>query len=174
MDPPDLCTRAMRTLLSAMPAHLREPGSQPGIVAVSSTGISKEGHAALPALHKLTYPTFLAAPHRDKLGLELVLAHVSGHTGDWVPASEHAEPQILPGGWQRARGLPGAGELPNAVLIRSAWLTDGPAKEQYRAMEGQGDKKCKTMGREDVAHFIAERLVHNWDQWKGKAVALAY
>jgi hypothetical protein len=174
LDPPDLCTRALRALLSALPDHLRQPGSRPRIVALSSTGISEVGHAALPIVKRLTYPSLLAAPHRDMLCLELVLAHVSGHDGDWLPLTSRAEAGILPGGWENLTGLPGAGQLPDAVLIRPAWLTDGPAKGEYRVLEGQGDRDCKTISREDVAHFITEQIVPQWKEWNGKAVSIGY
>jgi hypothetical protein len=174
VDPPDLCTRAMRTLLANLPAHLRAPGAQPKIIALSSTGIGAAGVAALPALHRAFYPTLLAAPHHDKLGLEVVLAHVARHAGDWVSPSEHTETGILPADWARAAGLPTAGALPEVVLIRAAWLTDGPATGKYRVLEGQGDRKCKTISREDVAHLVAEQIMPQWDEFKGKAIAVAY
>jgi hypothetical protein len=174
VDPPDLCTRTMRTLLSSLPASLRVPGAQPRIIAVSTTGIGSAGVAALPRLHRVFYPTLLAAPHEDKLGLELVLAHVSGREGVWVDASEHAEAVILPADWQYATGLPQAGTLPDVVVIRPAWLTNSPVTEQYRVLEGQGDSNCKTIARADVAHFVAERVMPQWDAWKGRAVSIGY
>jgi hypothetical protein len=163
----------MRTLLAALPHYLRAPGAQPRIIAVSSSGLGEAGNKALPLVHRIAYPLLIDAPHRDKLGLEVVLSRASGHLDDWMSLSQPIAPDVLSAGWDRAVNLPGAGELPNAVLVRPAWLTDGPATEKYRVVDGQGDRKCKTVSRNDVAHFIAEQVVPRWEQWKGKAVTLA-
>jgi hypothetical protein len=164
----------MRTVLSAIPEHLRMAGSQPCMIAISTTGLGKAGVAALPFLHRMTYPTLLAAPHHDKMGLELVLAHASDRLGTpgWIAPSEKVKTNILPAGWQSTSGLPSQGELFDVLLIRPAWLTDGPETGAYRVVDGQGDKKCKTMSRQDVAHFIAKQAVPSWDKWSGKAVTL--
>jgi hypothetical protein len=164
----------MRTVLSAMPEHLRMAGSQPRIIAISTTGLGKAGVAALPFLHRMTYPTLLAAPHDDKMGLEVVLAYASDRLGTpgWIAPSEKVETKILPAGWQSTSGLPNQGELSDVLLIRPAWLTDGPETGAYRVVDGQGDKKCKTMSRQNVAHFIAKQAAPSWDKWSGKAVTL--
>jgi hypothetical protein len=177
MDPPDLCTRAMRNVLSTMPQRFRMAGSQPRVIVVSSTGLGKAGIAALPFLHRMTYPTLIAEPHHDKLGQELVLAHVSGRLGSpgWVKTSETVETKILPSGWEAtSAGLPTKGELSEVLIVRPAWLTDGPATGVYRVVDGQGDHQCKTISRQDVAHFIVNQAVPTWSQWSGKAVSLGY
>jgi hypothetical protein len=166
----------MRNVLSTMPQNLRTAGSQPRVIAISSTGLGKAGVAALPFLHRMTYPTLIAEPHHDKMGLEIVLAHASDRLGtpSWIEPSEKVDTKILPSGWEVASGLPTKGEISQILVIRPAWLTDGPETGVYRVIDGQGDKKCKTMSRLDVAHFIAKQVIPSWDKWSGKAVALGY
>jgi hypothetical protein len=41
-------------------------------------------------------------------------------------------------------------------------------------LEGQGDRKCKTISRKDVAHLVAEQIMPRWDEFKGKAISVAY
>jgi hypothetical protein len=140
----------------------------------SATGVA--ALPALPALHRAFYPTLLAAPHHDveKLGLEVVLAHIARHAGEWVSPFERTEAAILPEDRAPAAGLPTAGALPEVVLIRPTWLADGLAKGQYRVLKDYGCRKCKTMSREDVAYLFAELIMPRWDEFKGNAIVVAF
>lgn len=87
------------------------------------------------------------------------------------------EEHILSEKWDETEGLPGKGELKRVVIVRPALLTDGECKEKYR-LRSERDLAVKggyTVSRQDVAHFIAERLLgEEWDALEGKGVNVAY
>lgn len=164
LEPADLCSHSLLNALSTM-SHTLSP---PRIVALTSTGLTRESNSTLPFAVRLLYRT-LHSPHEDKLGAERLLAHVLG--------APEPEEHILPENWHQTEGLPGKGELKRVVIIRPALLTDGACKEKYR-IRSEGDLAIKggyTVSRQDVAHFIAERLLgEEWDEFEGKGVTLAY
>lgn len=164
LEPPDLCSHSLLNALATMP---RTP-TPPRIVALTSTGLSRESNATLPFAVRLLYRT-LSSPHNDKLGAEKILAHVLGEP--------EPEEHILPENWKETEGLPGKGDLKGVVIVRPALLTQGVCKEKYR-IRSEGDFAVKggyTISRQDVAHFIAERLLgEEWDAFEGKGVTLAY
>ncbi|KDQ61291.1 hypothetical protein JAAARDRAFT_124535 [Jaapia argillacea MUCL 33604] len=173
--PADLCTRSMLNVLSTAPKP-----SKTKFIALSSNGIGKSSHATLPLPLKPVYNILIATPHKDKLGLERVLAHVVGRP--WVKADMGDEPsaEFLPSGWESTPGLPGAGELKEVVLLRPALFTDGECKgdsvkgkEPYRVVEGNLPGLW-TVSRKDVAHFIVEGLLEDWKKWEGKIVTMGY
>jgi hypothetical protein len=169
IDPPNICAASVLNVLSTMPASLREPDRQPKLVVVSSSGIGKRGVAALPMPHRILYPIGLWSPHRDKLALERVVAHASGAT--WFDTVDKPNTDAtLPDRWSARAGA--AGELPNIVVIRPAWLTDGAATGIYRT--DPLATGFKTISRKDVAHFIVEDVFQNWDKWKGQATGIGY
>jgi len=71
------------------------------------------------------------------------------------------------------------GDWLDAVLVRPSLLTDG--KSLY---EDKGAKAIRTgpedlpsawtVSRKDVAWFVANMLMKDWDSWKGKAVTISY
>lgn len=164
LDPPDLCSHSLLNALSTMP----RTSTPPRIVALTSSGLTRESNATLPFAVRLLYRT-LHSPHNDKLGAERILAHVLGEP--------EPEEHILAGNWKETAGLPGKGELKGVVIVRPALLTQGECKGKYR-IRSEGDLAIKggyTISRQDVAHFIAERLLgHEWDAFEGKGVTLAY
>ena len=189
IDPPDLCTRAMLCVLSTIPESL---ATTPRIVGITSIGVTHDSHESLPMLFKPFYSAMLAAPHRDKIGYEKILGHISGKLNSWGyapdsnPDGDELPGGILPKGWKKLPGLPQPGSLPRVVALRPAFLVGDDCKadefaakdkkknkEPYRVSEGDL-RHPYTISRKDVAHFIAEGLIPEWDKWEGKCVSIAY
>jgi len=176
--PADLVTHTLVNTLSTIPTDIPTPR----IVAVTSVGLTKESHAALPLPTRALYSYLLDGPHEDKKGAETVLAHVMGTEID--ASLPPTDKRVLPDGWKDTPGLPPAGSLAsNTAIVRPIWLTDGKCRsdekgnDAYRVRaEGYLPvKRGYTISRKDVAHFIAERLLEDeWETWKGKGIALAY
>ncbi|KAI0636389.1 hypothetical protein C8Q77DRAFT_498323 [Trametes polyzona] len=174
----DLCTRSLLNLFQSMPASLRIPTAQPRFLIVTSRGITHSSHATLPGPLKAFYGYALPSPHADKLGAERVLAYVMG-----VPWRDEApRPEVLPGGWEKLPGLPAEGEIKRVHIVRPSLLTDGACKADepqkngkaaYRAVEGEINGGY-TVSRRDVAHFMVEDALPNWEKWEGKGVTLVY
>jgi hypothetical protein len=171
LSPPDLCTRSMLTALRAMPAALRAAEAQPRIIALSSAGITHASHKELPLAWRIIYPRLFASPHEDKYALEQVLHHVGGWTwdskADGTPADTIAEAEA---GWREQEGVPAQGTLREILVVRPAFLTDGPCKGAYRTT-GSG---YYTISRQDVAHFIVEKVLGDWSTYRNRAVTVGY
>jgi hypothetical protein len=135
----------------------------PRVVAITTTGATKDSHDALPFGFKAFYSYALNSPHRDKLGMERLLQYGIGL--EWKEQDEPAE-EILPSGWQQH--YPPTGWLPNTVIVRPAFLTDGEAKQRYRV--STDEFASYVISRKDMGHFIGKRLMSEWDTWCGKIV----
>ncbi|KAL1745411.1 hypothetical protein HDZ31DRAFT_36504 [Schizophyllum fasciatum] len=174
IEPHNLVTQCLLNTLCTLPRG----APPPRIVAVSSSGLTKRGHAALPAVLKPVYSLALAVPHRDKLGVERVLAHCAGRA--WDAAEGEPAVDIMGEGWRAREGLPAEGALAGRVLVvRPALLTDGACeaekgkgKAPYRVTESE--LGGYTVSRRDVGHFIAKALLQEWDQYAGKIVNVGY
>ena len=144
-------------------------------------GVTRTSHAALPLPLRLFYG-LLKVPHKDKAGMERIISHCAG----W--AFDHEEPgdKIMGHDWVNREGLPAAGSLKRALVIRPALLTDGECfaesgdalstggqrKEPYRVSEA--DIRGWTISRKDVAHFVVDAVLHRWDQFENKCVSIVY
>ncbi|EIW85579.1 hypothetical protein CONPUDRAFT_48791 [Coniophora puteana RWD-64-598 SS2] len=174
IEPPNLVTQSLLNVLETLPAD--SPDVK--LLTISSTGLTRESHDALPCALKPLYGYALAAPHKDKCGAEEILAHAAGWKWD---VQDSAGEEILGAGWTRRVPEPAA--LKRLVVIRPALLTDGecvadkpqkqPGKEAYRVKQGDIDSSW-TISRKDVAHFMVEKVIKNWDEWEGKRVSIAY
>jgi len=173
----DLYTQSLINTLSTIPTDIPIPR----IVSVTSIGLTDASHAALPLKMRAMYSYLLRAPHEDKKGAEVVLAHVMGTSADASLAPTNKD--ILPADWKNVPGLPSAGSLGSrTVVVRPIMLTDGKCRsdEKSNAYRTRAEgylpvKGGSSISRKDVAHFIAERLLQDeWEMWKGKGVALAY
>ncbi|KZP18279.1 hypothetical protein FIBSPDRAFT_863955 [Athelia psychrophila] len=176
MTPPNLVTQSLLNALSTVPAQTPSPK----IITISSTGLTKSSHASLPLLLKPVYGSFLAAPHKDKVGAEKIVAHCAGWA--WDPANADAGADIMGADWvdgEGGEGLP-QGTLKDIVIVRPALLTDGDCKADttkkgtgaYKAREGEIGGW--TVSRKDVAHFLVEGVLGNWESNKGKCISIAY
>ncbi|KAJ7493416.1 hypothetical protein B0H11DRAFT_962109 [Mycena galericulata] len=177
IEPRNLVTQCILNVLCTMPTYSDAP--QPRIIAISSTGLTPTAHAALPLLMKPMY-TMLNVPHKDKVGLERVIAHCAG----WAWNSEaDGEPtaDIMGERWMEREGLPGPGTLKHVLIIRPAFLTDGKCVADKVESTGKGkmyrvsenELGGYTISRKDIAHFIADAL-GRWDEFENKHVNVAY
>ncbi|KAH8114162.1 hypothetical protein DFH11DRAFT_1596224 [Phellopilus nigrolimitatus] len=184
INPPDLCAHSMLNVLSVFP---RAASPQPRLVLISSTGLGRTAHAAVPFALKPLYGILLPGPHRDKLGMERAIAHAAGFA--WPAADGEPDAEILPEGWQAHVG---EGWLKSVLVVRPALLTDGVCKGDASAeacackgdapagagvpyrVDSEEMKGQYTVSRQDVAHFVAERALADWSEWEGKIVRIAY
>jgi len=174
ISPANLVTQSLLNVLSTLPPHY------PKIITISSTGLTKKSHANLPFALKPLYGYLLAAPHKDKVGAERIVSHCAGWP--WDAEDAPVGEDILGSGWQDA--LPDPGSVKDIVVIRPALLVDGECKadkaqggkgkekEPYRVREG--DIGGWTVSRKDVAHFVVEGALGDWQKWAGKCVSIAY
>lgn len=172
ISPPNLVTRSLFNCLETLPTP------HPNLIVISSSGLTRIGHEQLPFLLKPLYSYLLAVPHADKCGAEEVLAHCAGWEWETVdsPGTE-----VLDGDWKASADLPAPGTLKNVVVIRPALLTDGACRADASESRGEPYEVAEeelagrwTVSRQDVAHFVVEKVVREWDEWKGKRVSIAY
>lgn len=177
ITPVDLVTRCFLNFLRTIPPSLRAADTQPKLVAISSGGLTREGHEELPCVMKPFYSYLLAGPHDDKLGAETIAAHYIGRD-----FTDPVKPEILAPNWADGEGVMGRGSYQKMVIVRPAFLTDGEcngdkadaggSKAPYKV--GENEVTGYTISRKDVAHFIAGPLLREWDHWEGKCVAVTY
>ncbi|EIN06973.1 hypothetical protein PUNSTDRAFT_104390 [Punctularia strigosozonata HHB-11173 SS5] len=167
ITPPDLCTRSLANVLRAAP-----PQSPPKlkVVVISSTGVTKTSHKNLPWTLRPMYGYLLRQPHDDKLGMERVLAQTAGKP--WTV--EEPPSDVLPSDGSWKNDLPSTGAIASTVVVRPALLTDGACTEKYRSSVGDHGKGFTTVSRKDVAHYVAENLIKNWEKWENQIVSVAY
>lgn len=177
--PEDICSTALLNVIRTLPENQRSAGSQPKLIALSTIGSTKASHKRLPFLLKVFYSWLLTPPHVDKFWMERVAAHCAGtHFPD-----ESYRPEMLPKEWKTLEGMPAEGAFKSIMILRAGWLTDGPAKADeeanrgkrvYRVCTNDRDALGYTISRKDVAHFIVEDALENWETWEGKPVSLYY
>lgn len=145
----------------------------PRIITLSSTGLTHDAHAALPLVLKPLYGYLLDIPHKDKLGAERAIAHLTG----WKWDDDEPGTDIMGEQWTERKGLPAPGALKEVLVVRPALLTDGICradenKDAYRVKETE--LGGYTISRKDVAHFIADAALNRWNEFSNKIVNIAY
>jgi len=181
IDPPNLVTQCLLNVLTTMPKPSETNSTQPRIIIISSTGLTPSTHRSLPLLLRPMYSYLLTYPHKDKLGAERLLWHCAGkeRPADVPELSE----EIMGSDWVHREGLPQFGSYTNTLIVRPALLTDGECKADK--VQGEAGKKKPyrtggdnlsgyTVSRKDVAHFIVEDALKNWDQYRNTTVTIAY
>lgn len=134
---------------------------------------------------KPLYSWGLQIPHADKLGAERVIHHCAAGAEEWADSEPSLEVTERDGvAWREREGLPSPGELKNWVILRPALLLDGACKAEEQEKKGSLKEPYKivtgdlgtgpTISRRDVAHFLVEGLVKNWDKWQGKVLNISY
>jgi len=158
---------------------------QPRIIALSSMGLTRTSHAALPLFLKPVYGYLLSVPHKDKVGVERVISHCAGWIWDTKNDGEPGD-DIMGSDWTNQEGLPAAGSLKRVLVIRPALLTDGECvadKDRTGGTKGKGKEAYRvserelggwTVSRKDVAHFVADAVLNRWDEFENKRVSIAY
>ncbi|KAF8625575.1 hypothetical protein AX15_005297 [Amanita polypyramis BW_CC] len=180
IDPPNLCTLCLQNVLATMP----KTGIQhPKLVVVTSAGLTPTLRKSLPPLVRPLYSYLLPQPHKDKIGTECLLFHCMGRK--W-PAEEVPEPgeDIMGPTWANRKGIPEFGSYTNVLIVRPVLSTDGKCvADEINASGNAGKKPYKvggdevsgyTVSRRDVAHFIADDVLKNWDQYRSTIVTVAY
>jgi len=169
ITPANLCTQTILNAIITIPSSIK-----PKIVAITSNGVDKASHKALPLAMKPVYGYLLDGPHKDKLGAERVLAHCAGR--DWVDP-EPLE-TVLDPSWVTTQGLPAEGELKDSiVVVRPAMFTDGACQAEEGGKvrtSTQIISGAYTISRRDVAYFIVEGILKDWDHWKGSTAFITY
>ncbi|KAF8625577.1 hypothetical protein AX15_005299 [Amanita polypyramis BW_CC] len=186
IDPPNLVTQCLLNVLATMPSPSVSTGShpaqphQPRIVVITSMGLTPASRrsARLPLR---IMSSLIAQPHRDKVGAERLIWHCAGR--QW-PVDVLAEPEeeVMGPNWLDREGLPGFGTYTNALIVRPALLTNGESMGDK--VKGSGGKKpyrvsaedldgC-TISRRDVAHWIVEDALRNWDRYHNTTVSITY
>ena len=68
------------------------------------------------------------------------------------------------------------GYLKNFVIIRPSLFVDGknkPATGEYRTAT-DNLRNAYSITRQEVAHFVVEGALKNWEKWAGQAVIVSY
>ncbi|KAI0738734.1 hypothetical protein BC629DRAFT_1600152 [Irpex lacteus] len=178
ITPPNLCTQTFHNLLTTTPPSLRPTVK---ILAISAAGCTRSSFSKLPLAWK-----------PDKQGMERIVSFCMGESWD---AREPGE-GILGRGWEGVEGMPERGGMRRFVLVRPAALTDGECRAEMpvdgkkrkgkkgkKGKDGEGyrygtDSEMKSNGysvsRADVAHFMVERVVEEWERFEGKRVNVCY
>lgn len=183
INPPNLMTKAILNILCTMPAS----PTPPKIIAITSMGVTKD--SPIPLLYKPAYGYLLRGPFADKLGFERILAHTGGR--DWDDREPRDDITTVDGvKWQDRTNLPGYGSLEVLIIRPSALIdpkqkpapsppTDGnpdAKKEEEKPSYRVGGPELSgtyKISRDEVAHFIVENAMKNWDQFKGKGLTVS-
>lgn len=176
IDPPDLVTKSLLNFLCAMPKT--EP--LPKVIVLSASGVSASSRKKTPFLLSPMYGYAISGPLADKLGAERVVGHCAGWEWNTKVDGEPKE-EITGKDWQKRDGLPAPGSL-SAVVVRPAMLTDGECLADAAAVSGKslpyrtgpGEVGGYTVSRKDVAHFIVEGILKDWEKWGNKQLSIAY
>jgi len=157
----------MLNVLAAMP---RDP--LPKLVLISSIGLSKSSHDSLPCLMKPMYGYLLQGPHADKLGMERIVARAAG----WEWKNEEPPEGILAADWETR--IPDAGFQKRILVVRPAFLTDGKCEADDAGNAGYRASNQElggyTISRKDVAHFIAEQALKDWEKFENSIINVGY
>ncbi|KAJ7282763.1 hypothetical protein C8J57DRAFT_1218941 [Mycena rebaudengoi] len=139
LEPHNIVTQAMLNVVCTMPPRLY---TTTRIIAISSNGLTPEGHAKLPFPMRLLYGYLLTSPHQDKIGLEFVLAHCGGRSY----SGEMPGDDIMGLAWKERVGLPPMGAL-KRVLVR--W-------DEYE-------------GKASLSHALADPIMDSSEPTSGSA-----
>ncbi|GJE99099.1 hypothetical protein PsYK624_153450 [Phanerochaete sordida] len=113
---------------------------------------------------RLFHNQLLTQPHVDRFNVERVLAYADGALSE----DDGNRADILSEGWQDAESMPPRGDLNPVLVVRPAFLADGPEKGDAR--EGgaywiAGDEKGSdgfAISKKDATHFIVDREIAEW------------
>lgn len=171
-NPPNLLTKAILNVLCAIPDSV----PRPKLIATTSVRVTK-GSSFPDMFASRPMDTFhLRKLRLDELGLERVLAHGSGR--QWDDTEPRDKITTVDGiKWQDRKGLPLFASL-EVLVIRpepSVALWDEIMENSGGNSNDVGGSQLSepyTVSKEEVTHFIAETVVKNWNQYKGKVVTV--
>jgi len=135
-EDPTICEDGVRTILTAL--RTRPAITKPGLVVLSTTGISKYGRN-VPLLFWPLYKLFLHEAHQDKIVMEDLT--IEGVQGEQAPIGRY-------------------------FIVRASLLTSGPRKG-LESVRWDIEKEGKiaenaigyTISRADVGGFVFEKVV---------------
>ena len=171
-NPPNLLTKAILNVLCAIPDSV----PRPKLIATTSVRVTK-GSSFPDMFASRPMDTFhLRKLRLDELGLERVLAHGSGR--QWDDTEPRDKITTVDGiKWQDRKGLPLLASL-EVLVFRpepSVALWDEIMENSGGNSNDVGGSQLSepyTVSKEEVAHFIAETVVKNWNRYKGKVVTV--
>ncbi|GJJ12045.1 hypothetical protein Clacol_006286 [Clathrus columnatus] len=167
IDPPNLCSSSLLNVLACYPDVL----PQPKLIVVSANGLTKAGYGALPLYLKPVFTVGLKKPYADKRVMETVIFRAANWT--WPEETPKDMRTFLGADWEKELREPGF--LKEIVIIRPSLLVDGddkvPAEGKYQTTTEEL-KKPFSITRKEVAHFITEKLLKQWEDWNGKIVKI--
>ncbi|KAK0556932.1 hypothetical protein OC846_000776 [Tilletia horrida] len=157
--PPNICESAAKTLLEAIeldfPASLG-PDVQPRVIAITSNGMGKSGHASLPLALKPMYSWMLKEPHADKEEMEKALHR----------AAKLQHPDFNPTLGDEPL------KLHRLTILRPSLLTDGPCSDkEVRAAPTL--KGAYFISRADVGRELCNSALLG-GKWISEGVTLSY
>jgi len=180
LDNPRLCSEALYALLSNYSPTDVNSFEHTKLILVTSHGFTPKSRKALPCALRTLYDLILATPRLDKRTMEHFMAYCSPNSESYACNEQEVEVQKKNGflfdGWEN--GLEN-GRWLDGMIIRPAMLTNGKSKCEsggYGAIRtGPEDlPNAWSISRADVGWFIANKAMKEWDDWRGKAVSLAY
>jgi len=176
---PRICSSCMHALLSVMSNPQTKGVESTKVIAVTSNGVTKKSHDAMPFLVRIFCNLVLTVPHQDKRAVEKFMAHCTSN-----PDYELTDKEILYleksghlfSNW--GEGLR-KGDLLETLVVRPSLLTDGVSVCETKGPEGmragpEDLPSAWTISRKDVGWFIAKKAIKDWDSYKGKAVTVTY
>jgi hypothetical protein len=127
----------------------------------------------MPLMHRILYPLLTAQPHADKTGAEKVISHSAGWGWD---SRDIVRPSVLGPGWEK--DLPPSGWLKNIVVVLPTLYTNGlcmgDEKGKGAIRAGEVLTGASKISRKDVAWWIVELCMTDWDHWANKRIGVAY
>lgn len=180
MTPPNLVTACFLNVIATMPKPSETNPILPRMIVVTSTGLTPSSHRSLPLLLRPLYSYLLDQPHNDKRGTERLAFHCMGR--EWPNDVPEPAEDIMGPDWANREGLPKFGTFSNVLIVRPALLTDGECvadkaeksdkKKSYRV--STEEISGYTVSRKDVAHFIVEDALKNWENYRNTIATVVY
>ncbi|KAG5727330.1 hypothetical protein E4T56_gene12124 [Termitomyces sp. T112] len=171
LSPPNLVTQCLLNTITTL------PDLQTRIIVITSVGLTRSSRAELPVPLKPLYAWVLHPAHRDKIGVERLIAHCAGW--EWNDNEDgKIHPGILADDWKDTPGLPSPGSVQEVMVIRPGLLTDGdcladtPGGKKYRVSEDE--LGGWTVSRRDVAHFVVDVAMGRWSEFYKRRVNIMY
>ena len=101
---------------------------------------------------------------------------------EWPNDVPEPAEDIMGPDWANREGLPKFGTFSNVLIVRPALLTDGECvadkaeksdkKKSYRV--STEEISGYTVSRKDVAHFIVEDALKNWENYRNTIATVVY
>jgi len=187
IDPPDLCSRGLITLLKVIQKRYESYTVKPKLVIVSSMGMGKVAHDTIPFALRFLYSAILKNAHADKIAMEIALSKAllpSSELPRFFPSPSEISPKVTTESDIDSNITTPFLAPQDVCVLRPALFTDGEpkGKEKYRVFqEGPGKdesagKGLRSISRRDVGDFIARLLGGDEDvqKWWGHQPVVAY